>query len=39
MLRYRQMTWRDVNLVRDVDGTEYLEYSVRQTEMRSVAEP
>ena len=29
---HRQMTWEDVQLIRDVNGTEYLEYSERQTD-------
>ena len=29
---HRKMTWEDVQLIRDVDGTEYLEYSERQTD-------
>ena len=36
---YRQMTWGDVQLHMEADGTEYLEYSERQTKTRTGAEP
>ena len=32
------MTWGDVQLIRDVDGTECFEYSKRQTKTRTGAE-
>ena len=35
----RQMCWSDVKLLRDADGTEYLEYCERQTKTRSGEEP
>ena len=35
---HRQMTWEDVQLIRDVDGTEYLEYSERQIDTRTAME-
>ena len=35
---HRQMTWEDIQLIRDVDGTEYLEYSERQTDTRTAME-
>lgn len=38
---HRQMTWEDGQLIRDVDGTEYLEYleySERQTDTRTAME-
>ena len=35
----RQMTWGDVQLHMEADGTEYLEYSERQTKTRTGAEP
>ena len=37
-LAYMQMTGGDVQLIRDVDETEYLEYSERQTKSRTGAE-
>ncbi len=36
---HRQMTWGDVELHMEADGTEYLEYSERQTKFRTGAEP
>ena len=36
---HRQMTWGDVQLHREADGAEYLEYSERQTKTRTGAEP
>ena len=36
---HRQMCWSDVKLLRDADGTEYLEYCERQTKTRSGEEP
>ena len=36
---HRQMTWDDVQLQMEADGTEYLEYSERQTKTRTGAEP
>ena len=36
---HRQMTWGDVQLHMEADGTEYLEYSERQTKTRTGAEP
>ena len=36
---HRQMCWSDVKLLRDTDGTEYLDYCERQTKTRSVEEP
>ena len=36
---HRQMCWSDVKLLRDADGTEYLEYCERQTKTRSSEEP
>ena len=36
---HRQMTWGDVELHMQADGTEYLEYSERQTKTRTGAEP
>ena len=36
---YRQMCWSDVKLLRDADGTEYLEYCEHQTKTRSGEEP
>ena len=36
---HRKMTWGDVQLHREADGTEYLEYSERQTKTRTGAEP
>ena len=35
----RQMCWSDVKLLRDANGTEYLEYCERQTKTRSGEEP
>ena len=35
----RQMCWTEVKLLRDADGTEYLEYCERQTKIRSREEP
>ena len=35
---HRQMTWGDVQLHMEADGTEYLEYSERQTKTRTAAE-
>ena len=35
---HRQMTWGDIQLIRDVDRTEYLEYSARQIKTRTGAE-
>ena len=35
----RQMTWGDMQLYMEADGTEYLEYSQRQTKTRTGAEP
>ena len=35
---HRQMTWGDVQLIRDVDGTECFECSKRQTKTRTGAE-
>ena len=35
---HRQMTWEDVQLIRDVDGTECLEYSERQIDTRTAME-
>ena len=34
-----QMRWSDVKILRDADGTEYLEYSERQTKTRNGEEP
>ena len=36
---HRQMCWSDVKLLRDADGTEYLEYCERQNKTRSGEEP
>ena len=36
---HRQMTWGDVQLHMEADGTEYLEYSGRQAKTRTGAEP
>ena len=36
---HRQLCWSDVKLLRDADGTEYLEYCERQTKTRSGEEP
>ena len=36
---HRQMTWGDVELHKEADGTEYLEYCERQTKTRTGAEP
>ena len=36
---YHQMCWSDVKLLRDADGTEYLECSEHQTKKRSGEEP
>ena len=36
---HRQMTWGDVQLHVEADGTEYSEYSERQTKSRTEAEP
>ena len=36
---HRQMKWGDVQLLTDVNGKEYLEYSERQTKTRTGAEP
>ncbi|XP_028417951.1 zinc finger MYM-type protein 2-like [Dendronephthya gigantea] len=36
---HRQMCWGDVKLITAADGTEYLEYSERQTKTRTGAEP
>ena len=36
---HRQMTWGDVQLHMEADGTEYLEYSERQTKTRTGAKP
>ena len=36
---YHQMCWSDVKLLRDADGTEYLECSDHQTKKRSGEEP
>ena len=36
---HRQMCWSDLKLLRDADGTEYLEYCERQTKTRSGEEP
>ena len=36
---HRQMTWGDVQLHIEGDGTEYLECSERQTKIRTGAEP
>ena len=33
------MTWDDVQLHMEADGTKYLEYSERQTKTRTGAEP
>ena len=33
------MTWGDVKLVQEIDESEYLEYTERQTKTRSGAEP
>ena len=35
----RLMTWGDVQLHMEADGTEYLEYFERQTKTRTGAEP
>ena len=35
---HRQMTWGDIQLIRDVDRAEYLEYSARQIKTRTGAE-
>ena len=34
-----QMRWSDVKILRDADGTEYLEYFERQTKTRNGEEP
>ena len=34
-----QMCWSDVRLLRDTDGTEYLEYCESQTKTRGGEEP
>jgi len=36
---HRHMKWRDIQLLTDVNGTECLEYSERQTKTRTGAEP
>ena len=36
---HRQLCWSDVKLLRNADGTEYLEYCERQTKTRSGEEP
>ena len=36
---HRQLCWSDVKLLRDADGTEYLEYCERQTKTRSGEQP
>ena len=36
---HRRMKWGDVQLLTDVNGAEYLEYSERQTKTRTGAEP
>ena len=36
---HRQVTWGDVQLHMEADGTEYLEYSERQTKTKTGAEP
>ena len=36
---YHQMCWSDVKLLRDADGTEYLEYCEHRTKTRSGEEP
>ena len=36
---HRRMKWGDVQLLTDVDGAEYLEFSERQTKTRTGAEP
>ena len=33
------MKWEDVQLVKDIDGTEYLEYSERQTKTKIGGDP
>ena len=35
---HRKMTWGDIQLIRDVERTEYLEYSERQIKTRTGAE-
>ena len=37
--KHRRMKWGEVQLLTDVNGAEYLEYSERQTKMRTGAEP
>ena len=36
---HRQMTWGDVQLHMEADGTKYLAYSERETKTRTGAEP
>ena len=36
---HRRMKWGDVQLLTDVNGAQYLEYSERQTKTRTGAEP
>ena len=36
---HRQMTWGDVKVAQETDGSDYLEYTERQTKTKSETEP